>query len=83
MKHNRIRTLIEQAAGNAGIPDTLIRDIVPLAQRNLKASSHGLNPKYRDVIWAVDRARREWGHRFLSALDARCAQSDASLNSSA
>lgn len=77
MKHNRIRTLIERVADQAGIPDTLIRDIVPLAQKNLQASSHGLNPEFRDVVWAVDRARREWNYRFLSALDARCAQAGA------
>lgn len=83
MKNNRTRRLIEQAAGRAGIPNTLIRDIVPLAQRHLKATNHGLNPQHRDVTWAVDRARHEWNRRFLSALEARCAQPDAGLNSMA
>ena len=83
MKRNRIHTLIQQAASNAGIPDTLVRDIAPLAKQKLEASSHGLNPQYRDVIWAVDRAHREWNHRFLTALEARCAASGTTMNGAA
>ncbi len=73
MKNNRNRTLIERVAGRAGVPDYLTRDIVPLAQRHLKSAGRGPNPQHRDVVWAVDRARREWSRRFLSALDARTA----------
>ncbi len=79
MKNKRNRTLIERVAGKAGVPDTLTRDIVPLAQRHLKAAGRGPNPQHRDVVWAVDRARREWSRRFLSALDARGAPPDATL----
>ena len=77
MKNHRIRTLIERVAGKAGVPDGLTRDIVPLAQRHLKAAGRGLKPQHRDVVWAVDRARREWSRRFLSALEARDASPDA------
>lgn len=80
MKNNRIRTLIERVAGRAGVPETLTRDIVPIALRHLKAAGRGMNPQQRDVVWAVDRARNEWSRRFLSALDAR---SDSALNSAA
>ena len=70
-KNNRIRTLIERVAGKAGVPESLTRDIVPLALRHLKAAGRGINPQLRDVVWAVDRARNEWSRRFLSALEAR------------
>ncbi len=80
MKNNRIRTLIERVAGRAGVPETLTRDIVPIAQRHLKAAGRQ-NPQQRDVVWAVDRARHEWSRRFLSALDAR--STDSALNSAA
>ncbi len=83
MKNNRIRTLIERVAGRAGVPETLARDIVPIAQRHLKATGRGLNPQHRDVVWAVDRARREWSRRFLSALEARSTGPDAAMNSAA
>ncbi len=77
MKNHRIRTLIERVAGRAGVPETLTREIVPIAQRHLKSAGRGFNPQHRDIIWAVDRARNEWSRRFLSALDARSAQADA------
>ncbi len=83
MKNNRIRTLIERVAGAAGVPDTLTHDVARLAQRHLKAAGRNMNPQHRDVVWAVDRARREWSRRFLSALDARSARPDAALHSAA
>ncbi len=78
-----MHTLIERVAGKAGIPDTLTRDIVPLAQRHLKAAGHGPRPQHRDVVWAVERARREWSRRFLSALETRGTSPEAALNGAA
>ena len=83
MKNNRIRTLIERVAGRAGVPETLARDIVPIAIRHLKAAGRGINPQHRDVVWAVDRARREWSRRFLTALETRSSSPDAALNGAA
>ncbi len=83
MKNHRIRTLIERVAGRAGVPETLTREIVPIAQRHLKAAGRGFNPQQRDVVWAVDRARREWSRRFLTALEARSAGPEAAMNSAA
>ena len=84
MKNNRLRRLIERVAGEPGIPDTLTRDIVALAQRHLKAAGRGLNPQHRDVVWAVDLAWREWSRRFWSALEARSVRtSDVPLNHAA
>ncbi len=72
-QNNRVRRLLAQAADRPGIPHTLNRDIVHIAQRHLKAAGHGLYPQQRDVKWAVDMAWREWSRRFLNALDARSA----------
>ena len=77
MKNDRIRTLIERVAGKTGVPDDLTREIVPLAQRHLKAAGRGQRPQHRDVVWAVNRAQREWSRRFLSALEARSTSADA------
>ncbi len=77
-KNNRLQNLIQRVAAKNGTPDNLTRDIVHLAQRHLKAAGRVHNPQHRDVVWAVDRARREWGRRFLSALDARSTSSAAS-----
>ena len=77
MKNHRIRTLIERVAGAAGVPDTLTHEIARLAQRHLKAAGRHLNPQQRDVVWAVNRAQREWSRRFLTALEARSASADA------
>ena len=84
MKNNRLHRLIERVAGEAGIPDTLSRDIVAHAQRHLKSAGRGLNPQHRDVVWAVDLAWRAWSRRFWSALEARSAHSgNAPLNHAA
>ncbi len=77
-KNNRLHGLIRRIAAKPGIPDNMTRDIVNLAQRHLKAAGRVHNPQHRDVVWAVDRARREWGRRFLTALDARSTDSAAS-----
>ena len=83
MKNNRIRTLVERAAGRAGIPDALIRDIAPRAQHLLESTGRAQQPQHRDIIWAVDRSRREWSHRFLAALEARSDRPDAALQNAA
>ncbi len=77
-KNNRLQNLIRRIAAKPGIPENVTRDIVNLAQRQLKAAGRVHNPQQRDVVWAVDRARREWGRRFLSALDSRSTDSAAS-----
>jgi hypothetical protein len=83
MKNHRIRMLVERAAGIAGIPDALIRDIAPRAQHLLETTGRAQNPQNRDIIWAVDRSRREWSHRFLAALEARGTRPDAALQDAA
>lgn len=79
MKNHQLRTLVERAAGRAGIPDPLIRDIAPRAQNLLETSGRAQHPQHRDIIWAVDRSRREWSQRFLAALEARSTRPDAAL----
>ncbi|MCP3963270.1 MAG: hypothetical protein GY719_35975 [bacterium] len=71
MRNNRTKKLIERVATEPGVPETLSREIVHLAQRHLKAAGRGLNPQYRDVTWAVSQAWREWSRRFSAALEAR------------
>lgn len=80
-KNNRLKRLIERVAAEPGIPETVSREIVHLAQRHLKAAGRGLNPQHRDVTWAVSQAWREWSRRFTAALEARAAS--ATLDSAA
>lgn len=81
MKNNRTRTLVERAADRAGIPAPLIRDIAPRAQNLLETSGRAQYPQHRDIMWAVNQARREWSHRFLAALEVRSNRTDAALQS--
>ncbi len=84
MKKHRLDSLIRRTATAAGIPENLTRDIAHLAQRQLTAAGRVHSPQHRDVVWAVNRARSEWGRSFLTALESRIDDSgDASLNSAA
>ncbi len=84
MKSHRLNSLLRRTAATSGVPENLTREIVHLAQRQLIAAGRGHNPQHRDVVWALDRARSEWGRQFLTAIETRIDDSrSASLTNAA
>ena len=79
MKNHRLNSLIQRTAATSGVPENPTQDIVHLAQRQLMAAGRVHNPQHRDVVWALDRARSQWGRQFLTALDTRIGDSTNSV----
>ena len=68
MTNARLHHLIERAARERGIPESLSQEIVNLAWHRLKAEN-GHRPQRREIVQTVDQVQREWSGRLWTALE--------------